>query len=115
MLTCSSPGPVGSSCSNAPQLRSTTRPVMYGPRSVTRASTERPVEVSSTRTRVPHGRLLWAIWTTWVWKTWPHAVRLPSKPSPSPYVEAMPDSYAGSGVGVRVGARVGTEVGWGLG
>ena len=41
-------------------------------------------EIRVLEDRVPHGKVLWATWTISVWKIWPQAVRLPSKPSPSP-------------------------------
>jgi len=39
---------------------STTRPGMYGPRSLTRTVTDRPVATFVTRNRVPNGKVRWA-------------------------------------------------------
>jgi rare lipoprotein A (peptidoglycan hydrolase) len=44
----------------APNVRSMTRPLTNGPRSLMRTTTDRPVFTIITRTRVPNGRGRWA-------------------------------------------------------
>src|SRR3954452_9225105 len=68
--------------------RSMTRPWAYGPRSLMRTTTERPVRSLVTRTLAPNGSVLWAAVRSLVLNRSPLAVRLPWKPGP--YQEAAP-------------------------
>ena len=54
-----------------------TRPPAYGPRSLIRTTTVRPLVLLVTRTRVPKGSERWAAVKSWVLKRSPLAVRRP--------------------------------------
>ena len=54
------------------------RPGTYGPRSLTRTVTDRPVATLVTRKRVPKGSVGWAAVNSYVLNLSPFAVRVPS-------------------------------------
>lgn len=82
----------------APRARSMERPATKGPRSLMRTTTERPVAVLVTRTRVPKRRVRWAAVRAFWSKRSPLAVSRPWKPGP--YHEAI-SAWAGVTLSTR--------------
>src|SRR5258707_15728970 len=74
-VTRPTPAPVRPTARAAPVDRSSTRPRMNGPRSLTVTTTLRPPWV--TRSLVPNGRVRWAAVIALAFMRWPEAVRLP--------------------------------------
>src|SRR5215204_4572026 len=70
--------------------RSMTRPRTNGPRSLIRTTTDRPLCLLTTRTRVPNGRVRCAAVNALALNISPLAVRRPWKPGP--YQDAIPES-----------------------
>jgi hypothetical protein len=65
--------PVDAKDARSPRLRSITRPVTYGPRSLIRTVTERPLLLLVTLTLLPIGSDLWRL--SWRWRPCVHRSR----------------------------------------
>ena len=77
-LTFATPPSTIPSVSAAAWETSTTRPRTYGPRSLTRTVTDRPLATFVTRSRVPNGNVGWAAVNSCVLNFSPDAVFVPS-------------------------------------
>src|SRR5262245_13161917 len=84
----------------APVERSSTRPRMNGPRSLTVTTMERPPWV--TRSLVPNGSERWAQVMAFSLKRWAEAVLLPDS---LPYIEAMPEKLCPDDVTAALALR----------